>query len=154
MPTPATTKLLAENRRARFDYVIQETYEAGIELTGQEVKSAKAGKIHLPGSYVVAQGEELVLLNADIPPYQEKNTPPDYDPRRTRKLLLKKSEIKKLIGKLHEKGTVLVPLRVYATRNLVKIRLGLGKSRRQYDKRELLKKKAALREMRRHRGIK
>lgn len=140
---------LTENRRARFDYHILETIEAGIELHGHEVKSVKSGRMNLVASYGVIRGGEAWLLNADIPPYQPRNVPEDYDPRRTRKLLLKKEEIAALTGKLREKGLVLVPLRVYLRRGFLKIELGIGRSKKAHDKRESLKKKAVEREMRR-----
>ena len=91
--------VLTNNKRAFFDYEILETYEAGISLLGFEVKAVKNGRIALVGSYVVMRGNEAWLLNADIPPYQAKNTPAGYDPTRSRRLLLKKPEIKELIGK-------------------------------------------------------
>src|SRR3989344_5995193 len=97
-------KVLSENRRARFDYDIIETYEAGIELIGTEVKSVKQNRLNLAGSYGIIRENEAWLLNADIPPYQPKNAPPDYDSKRSRRLLLHEKEIKALTGKLHEKG--------------------------------------------------
>jgi len=106
-------KVLAENKRARFDYQILETFEAGIVLNGQEVKAAKEGKASLKGAFLVFKGEEPYLINANIPPYQPKNAPPDYDPERARKVLLKKREIKYLLGKSKEKGLTLIPLRLY-----------------------------------------
>ncbi len=142
-------KNLAENRRARFDYDILEKYEAGLELSGQEVKSAKGGRMNLAGAYAVIRGGEAWLLNAHIPPYQPKNAPADYDPARTRRLLLRREEIKDLLGRLHEKGLSLLPLRAYVKRGLVKLELGLGRSRKSKDKREVLKKRSAEREMRR-----
>lgn len=149
----------AENRRAKFDYEILDTYEAGIELLGTEVKSVKNGRMNLGGSYAVLRlGEarakhgrstsEIWLVNADIPAYQPKNAPPDYDSKRSRRLLLKQSEIKELTGKLHEKGLSLLPLKAYPKHGFVKIELGLGKSRKKSDKRELLKKRAVQKEMR------
>lgn len=141
-------KVLSENRRAGFDYDIQEKYEAGIELLGTEVKSVKQGRLNLASSYGVIRGGEAWLLNADIPAYQPKNAPPDYDPKRSRRFLLRKSEIKNLLGKLHEKGLSLLPLKAYLKNGMVKIELGLGKSRKKHDKREVIKKKAARREMR------
>ncbi|MBI4094507.1 MAG: SsrA-binding protein SmpB [Candidatus Liptonbacteria bacterium] len=140
---------LAENRRAKFDYDIAETYEAGIELLGTEVKSIKNGRMNLAGSYAEVRRGEARLINAEIPPYQPKNAPPDYDPKRSRRLLLRHAEIKELNGKLHEKGLVLVPTKAYLKRGFIKIELGLCRSRKKYDKRELLKKRTAEREMRR-----
>jgi len=143
------TKPLAENRRARFDYEILETLEAGIELKGHEVKSVKSGRLGIAGSYAVIRGGEAWLLNSQIPPYQPKNTPPDYDPTRTRRLLLRSDEIKRLVGVLKEKSVTLVPLNAHLKRGIVKIELGIGRSKKKSDKREVLKKRAAEREMRR-----
>ncbi len=142
------SKTLAENRRARFDYDILETFEAGIELTGQEVKSVKGGRCNLSGAYAILRGGEVVLLNAEIPAYQPKNAPADYDPSRTRRLLLRREEIKELTGKLHENGLTLVPLSLYTKRGMIKAALGLARSRKKHDKREVLKKRTAQREMR------
>ena len=145
-------KSLSENKRARFDYAIEETLEAGIELRGFEVKSAKAGRLNLAGSYGVIRGNELWLLNSQIPAYQPKNAPPDYDPSRSRRLLLHKDETKRLIGLLKEKRVTLVALHSYLKGNLVKIALGVGRSKKKSDKRETIKKREAEREMRRAEG--
>ena len=142
--------LLAENKRAKYDYNILETYEAGIELLGFEVKSIKSGRINLSGSYVVIKENQAWLINADIPPYQPKNMPEDYDSKRTRRLLLKRAEINTLVGKTHEKGLTLIPLKVY-TKNAsgrIKIEFGLGRSRKKADKREVIKKRSTEKEMR------
>ena len=116
-------------------------------LTGQEVKSIKSGRINLAGSYAVIKNEEAFLLNADIPPYQPKNAPPDYDSTRLRKLLLNKSEIKYLIGKSQEKRLTLLPLRVYTKKGKIKLEFGLGKGRKKASKKELLKKRDVEREI-------
>jgi SsrA-binding protein len=142
-------KLLAENKKAYFNYQILENFEAGISLIGQEVKSIKSGRINLAGSYVVLKGEEVYLIGANIPPYQPKNAPPDYNSERSRKLLLKKSEIKYLIGKVKEKGLTLVPLKVYTKRGKIKLEFGVAKGKKKADKRELIKKREAEREMKR-----
>lgn len=141
--------VLAENKRAFYDYEILEKYGAGIQLAGFETKSARLGRMNLAGAYALIRNDEAWLLNADIPPYQVANTPPEYDPRRTRKLLLKKSEIKELIGKLSQKGLTLLPLKAYTKgrRNLVKIELGLARGRKTRDRREYLRKKEALKEI-------
>lgn len=139
--------IIAENRRAKFDYEILERFEAGIELTGQEVKSAKNGKLELAGSYAVLRGGEAWLTNATIPAYQPKNAPPDYDPGRSRRLLLRRDEIRALTGRLHEKGLTLVPLNARLKHGFIKIGLGLGRSRKKSDKRELLRRRTAEREM-------
>lgn len=143
--------VITTNKRARFDYEILETYEAGIELRGFEVKSIKTGRVNLAGSYVIIRDNQARLLNADIPAYQPKNTPVDYDPKRSRRLLLNKSEIKNLIGRVQEKGLTLVPLRVYTKgrQQRIKIEIGLAKSRKSYDKRELIKKREVKKEIRR-----
>lgn len=140
---------IAVNRRAYFDYEILETYEAGIELFGFEVKAVKTGHINLAGSYAVIRNSEAWLLNATIPAYQPKNTPPDYDPTRSRRLLLHKSEIKELIGKAAQKGLTIVPLKVYTKRGRVKILVGLAKHRKKADKREVIKRREAEREIKR-----
>ena len=139
---------IAENKRAGFDYDIVEKYEAGIELTGQEVKSAKGGRFNLASSYAVPKDGQLLLVNASIPAYQPKNAPADYQPARSRRLLLHKAEIKSLYGKLREKSFSLIPLRAYIKKGFVKLELGLGKSRKKSDKREVIKKRDARREMR------
>lgn len=139
---------IAENRRARFDYDILETYEAGIELRGPEVKSAKGGRMQIAGARVVIRRGEAWLVNSHIPPYQPKNTPADYEEDRSRRLLLTKNEIKNLTGSLQEKGRVLVPLRAYLKHGFIKLELALGRSRKKSDKREVLKKRTHEREMR------
>ena len=141
---------LSENRRAKFDYEILETFEAGIELLGTEVKSVKESRINLAGSYALVREGGAWLINADIPAYQPKNAPQDYDPKRSRRLLLHKEEIKGLAGKLHEKGLSLLPLQAYLKHGIIKLELGLGRSRKKHDKRELLKARAAGREMRKN----
>lgn len=142
-------KALAENRQARFDYEILETIEAGIVLKGFETKAAKAGKINLSGSHARIRGNEVWLINATIQPYQPKNTPKDYDPQRTRRLLLKKSEINKLTGRIQEKGLTLIPLKAYIKGRLVKLELGLARHKKKSDKREVIKKRETDRDIRR-----
>lgn len=142
--------VISTNKRAYFDYQILQTFEAGIELKGFEVKAIKSGWINLAGSYVIIKNSQLWLLNADIPPYQPKNTPADYEPKRTRRLLLKKSEIKNLIGQVKQKGLTLIPLKVYTKNHRIKIEIGLAKSRKKFDKRELIKKRTIEADMRRY----
>jgi SsrA-binding protein len=142
-------KILAENRKAIHDYQILEKFEAGLVLTGQEVKSAKLGRISLKGSFVVLKGSEPYLINTNIPPYQPKNAPSDYDPERARKLLLKKAEIKYLIGKVRQKGLTLVPLKMYTRGGKIKIEIAIVKSKKKFDKRETIKKREIEREIRR-----
>ena len=140
---------LAVNRRAHFDYEILQTYEAGIELHGFEVKAVKAGRMALAGAFAVIRGGETWLLNAAIPPYQAANTPAEYDPLRTRRLLLHKKEIKELIGSAAHKGLTIVPLKVYSKRGRVKLLLGLARHKKAADKREVLKRREADRDIRR-----
>jgi len=142
-------KNLSENKRAYFDYEILEKIEAGIVLIGQEVKSIKSGRINLAGSYIVLKDSEFYLINAKIPPYQPKNIPEDYDPLRLRKLLLKKREIDYLIGKVKQRGLTLVPLKVYTRRGKIKLEFGIGKGLKKADKREVIKKREAEREIKR-----
>ena len=134
-------KILAENKKAYYDYEVLETYEAGIVLIGQEVKSIKTGHISLKGSYVVFKNEDLFLIGAHIPAYQPKNALDNYEPERSRKLLLTKSEIKSLIGKTKQKGLTLVPLKVYTKRGKIKLLFALAKGKREIDKREKIKKR-------------
>ncbi len=142
-------KILSENKKAFFDYEILDKFEAGIVLIGQEVKSIKAGRINLAGSYVVPKNEEFFLINATIPPYQPKNVSGDYDPLRSRKLLLKKKEISSLIGKIKQKGLTLLPLQVYTKKGKIKLEFGLALGRKKADKRELIKKRETEREIER-----
>ncbi|MFH1671191.1 MAG: SsrA-binding protein SmpB [Candidatus Portnoybacteria bacterium] len=132
---------LVINPRARFDYKILEKYEAGLVLSGQEVKAIKSGRMSLRGSYVTIKNGEAFLIGAQIMPYQPKNTPEDYNPTQTRKLLLNKAEIKNLIGKIKQKRLTLVPVRVYTKHRKLKLEFGLGQGKRKYDKREKIKKR-------------
>ncbi|MCD5396373.1 MAG: SsrA-binding protein SmpB [Candidatus Pacebacteria bacterium] len=142
-------KILAENKKVGFDYQILERFEGGLVLTGQEVKSIRTGKVSLKGAFVVFKGEEPYLINATIPPYQPKNAPKDYDPERTRKVLLKKKEIKYLLGKSKEKGLTLIPLMLYDRSGKIKVEIVLAKGKKKEDKREEIKKREVEREIRR-----
>ncbi|MBI2010897.1 MAG: SsrA-binding protein SmpB [Candidatus Colwellbacteria bacterium] len=142
-------KEVARNKRAYFDYEILERFEAGISLLGQEVKSVKSGRINLAGSYAILRGNEVWLVGADIPPYQPQNAPEDYDPQRTRKLLLTEKEIKTLTGEIKGTGLTLVPLRAYIKGRLIKLELGLARGKKKADKREVIKKRETEREIRR-----
>lgn len=137
------------NRRARFDYDILEEYETGIELLGFEVKSVRVGKMSLAGAFVLIRGNEAWLLNATIPPYQPKNTPKDYNQERTRRLLLKREEIRELIGKTSAKGLTIVPINVYSKRDRIKLLIGLARHKKQKDQRETIKRRETEREIRR-----
>lgn len=140
-------KTLAENKKAYFNYEILEKFEAGISLVGQEVKSIKTRGLSLAGSYVVIKNNEAFWIGAKIPPYQPKNAPNDYEPERPRKLLLKKQEIKYLIGKSQQKNLTLIPLRVYNKNGKIKLEFGITKGRKKTDKREVIKKREAEREI-------
>jgi len=141
--------VVAKNKRAYFDYEHLEKFEAGVVLTGQEVKSIKAGRINLAGTYVILRGNEAYLINADVPPYQPKNTPEDYNPTRPRKLLLNRSEIKYLVGKSEQKGLTLVPLRVYTKKEKIKLEFAIARGRKKADKKDLIKKRESEKEIKR-----
>jgi len=135
-------KVLAENKKAYYNYEILEKFEAGIALIGQEVKSLKTRGVNLAGNYVVLKDEEVFWVGANIAPYQPKNAPPDYNPERSRKLLLKKSEINYLIGKSKQKGLTLVPLKLYTTRSgKIKLEFALVRGKKKFDKREKIKER-------------
>ncbi len=137
------------NKRAYFDYKVLETYEAGIELLGFEVKSVRKGSMSLRASFVTLKGNELWLTNAVISPFQPLNTPAGYDSTRSRRLLMHKKEIAHLIGKLKEKGLTIVPLKVYNKHNKIKIEIGVVRGKKQYDKRDTIKKRDQAREYQR-----
>ena len=143
------TKNLSENRKAHFHYEILETHEAGIELKGFEVKAIKNGHMDLAGTFAALRGREIYLLNANIAPYQTGNVPLDYDPTRSRRLLLKKTEISELAAKMKERGLTLVPLRVYNKGNLVKVEIALCRGKRGPDKRAAIRKREVNREIER-----
>ncbi|MEE8574632.1 MAG: SsrA-binding protein SmpB [Thermodesulfobacteriota bacterium] len=140
-------KIVCQNRKAYHDYFIEETYEAGMVLEGCEVKSLRDGRASLKESFARVRGEEVFLCNMHITPYKQGDTFTQPDPTRTRKLLLNKREIKKLIGKTKEKGYTLIPTKVYFKRGKAKVALGLGKGKKHYDKRDTLKKKTVEREV-------
>lgn len=139
--------ILAENRKARHEYEILETIEAGIELRGYEVAAAKRGMMSIAGSRAVIKNNEAFLMGSVIPPYQPQNTPADYDQQRTRKLLLRKEEIARLTGKQKEAGLTLIPLSVYTKHRMIKCELALARGKKKYDKRETIKKRDAQRRM-------
>ena len=139
-------KILCLNKKARHDYYIEDTYEAGIALQGTEVKSLRIGKGNLKDSYVLIEEEEAFLHNTHISPYPYGHQF-NHDPERVRKLLLHKREIRRLTGKTHERGYTLVPLKIYLKNGKIKIEIGLAKGKTLYDKREDLKKRSADREM-------
>ncbi len=131
----------ANNPKANFDYEILETLEAGMVLKGYEVKSIKTGKVSIKGSYVKILNGEPFLVGATISPYQVKNTPEDYDPQTSRKLLLSKKQISVLVGTSQAHGLTLVPLKLYNKKGFVKLLIGIARGKKKYDKRETIKKK-------------
>ncbi len=142
------TKPVCENRKARHDYFVHETYEAGIALVGTEVKSLRAGKANLKDSFALIRNNEVYLDNMHISPYEQGNIF-NHDPLRARKLLMHKAEIVKLGSKIKEKGFTLVPLKVYFTHGKAKVLLGLATGKKNYDKRQSLAEKAAKRDIQR-----
>ncbi len=142
-------KIVADNRKARYLYEILETYEAGIQLTGTEVKSIREGKVNLQDGYALIRNGEAWLINVHISPYSGIGQYFNHDPRRTRKLLLHRQEIRKLIGKVEQQGLTLVPLRMYLKRGLVKVNIALGKGKKLHDKREDLKRRQDQRDIQR-----
>jgi SsrA-binding protein len=146
-PTPEGVKVVARNRKARFSYHIEETLEAGMVLLGTEVKSLREGKIQFKDAYARVKDHELFLVGLHIPPYSHAGELMNHAPERTRKLLVHRREIERLIGKLREKGLTMVPLQVYFKKGKAKVELGLGRGKRDYDKREDAKEREAKREM-------
>ena len=140
--------VICKNKRARFDFFIDETYETGIVLTGTEVKSVRQGKVNLKDSYARIENQEIFLIDAHISPYTHGNRF-NHDPERPRKLLMHKREIRRLYGKSREKGFSLIPTKMYFKDGRVKVEIGLGKGKRAYDKRELLRRKTIEREVER-----
>jgi len=141
--------ILTENRKALFNYKELEKFQAGIVLTGQEVKSIRSGHLGLTSSFVILKGEEIFWIGARIPAYQPKNLREDYNPERTRKLLLTKPEIKRLIGQVRQKGLTMIPTKVYTDGNKIKLEFILAKGKSKIDKREKIKKREAEREIKR-----
>lgn len=141
-------KIVAKNKKARFNFEILETFEAGIELKGTEVKSVRMSKINISDGYASIDNGEVYLKQVHISPYEQGNIF-NVDPLRVRKLLLHKHEIKNLIGEMGQKGYTLVPLKVYLKRGKVKVEIGLAKGKKTYDKREALAKKDSERRLQR-----
>lgn len=142
----AGIKIITENRKARHDYHVHESYETGIVLTGTEVKSLRAGKANLKDAYAKIEKSELMLHNVHISPYDAGNRF-NHEPLRTRKLLMHRSEIDKLIGKTQEKGYTLVPLKMYFVHGMAKLQLGLVTGKKNYDKRQDMAERDAKREI-------
>ncbi len=142
-------KLIANNKKARHDYFIEETYEAGIVLTGTEIKSARLGKVSIKESYARIEKEEVIIYGMNISPYEQGNRF-NVDPLRPRKLLLHKREIRKLIGATKLKGLTLIPLTMYINEaGLAKLEIALARGKKNYDKREAIAKRDASRNMER-----
>lgn len=139
---------MAVNRKARHDYHIEETYEAGIVLTGTEIKSIRAGRVNIRDSYARVDNGEVFLLNAHVSPYDQGNRY-NHDPLRPRKLLLNKREIRQLHSKTQEKGLTLIPLRIYLKNGRAKLELAVARGKKLYDKREDIASRDAKREMER-----
>ncbi|HHJ06517.1 MAG TPA: SsrA-binding protein SmpB [Anaerolineae bacterium] len=144
-------KIISKNRKAYHDYLILDTYEAGIALTGSEIKSIRANQVSLRDGYALIRDGEVWLENVHIAPYNQANRE-NHEPRRSRKLLLHRREINRLTGKLREKGLTLIPLSMYLKNSRAKVELGLAKGKRQYDKRVALKEKEARRQIDRSMG--
>lgn len=142
-------KVVCQNKKAYHDYFIDETIEAGIVLVGTEVKSLRLGMANLKDSYARVKGSELFLVNTHISPYKQADRFTQPEPDRTRKLLLHKQEISKLIGKTKEKGYTLVPTKIYFKNGRAKVEIALAKGKKLFDKREAIKKKTVEREMER-----
>jgi SsrA-binding protein len=140
-------KIIAVNKKARFNYNISETYEAGIVLVGSEVKSIRNGGVSINESFIFIKNDEMFLKNAYIKPYESSSFNPES--RRTRKLLFKKSEILKIKRKIDAEGFALVPIKIYLKGNYVKIEIGIGKGKKLYDKRESIKQKTIKRNLER-----
>ncbi len=137
------------NKKASFDYEILERYEAGVLLSGQEVKSVRAGKASLTGAYAIIRGGEAYLVNASISPYQVANTPKNYDPERVRKLLLSKKELSELTRASEERGLTIVAIKWYNKKRYLKLEIALARGKKKADKREALKQRDANRDINR-----
>lgn len=142
-------KPLISHRRAKFDYEILDTYEAGIALSGTEVKSVRKGQGKLEGAHVVIRGNEGFLVGASIPPYQRANAPKNYDPEETRKLLLSKKEIVELSRESEQKGLTIVPISMYNKGRNIKLQIALVRGKKKYDKRAAIKKRESKRSIER-----
>lgn len=145
-PVRNAFEVISENRKAHYDYFIHDRYEAGISLMGHEVKSIRERRVNLKDSYVRIMKEEAFLLNCHISPYSKIQGYQELDPTRTRKLLLKRSEIGRLMGQVSRKGIAIVPLRLYIKKGFVKVEIALGEGKKQYDKRAAIKQRIHTRE--------
>jgi SsrA-binding protein len=148
MSAEAEKKVVASHRRARYDYEILDSFEAGLVLRGPEVKSLRAGRANLADAYAVLRRGEVFLVNAHISPYAQASRE-NPDPRRERKLLLHRAEIARLQGRVEERGLTLVPLEIYFAKGRAKVRLALARGKRRYDKREAIRRREDERELQR-----
>ena len=139
-------KVVATNRKARHDYLIEDTFEAGMVLTGSEIKSVRAGQVNLREGYATIRNGEVWLLNAHIAPYHQASHE-NHEPRRERKLLMHRREINRLVGKLQEKGLTLVPLQIYLKNSRAKIELGVARGKKLHDKRDSMRERDDRRQM-------
>ena len=144
-------KIIATNRKARHDYIIEDTFEAGLVLTGSEIKSVRAGQVNLRDSYASLREGELWLVNTHIAPYKQASRE-NHEPRRDRKLLMHRREINRLTGKLQEKGLTLVPLQLYLKDSRAKVELGLARGKKLHDKRQTMRERDDRRQMERAMG--
>lgn len=142
-------KIVSDNRQARFQYEILDTYEAGIQLVGTEVKSIRAGKVNLRDGFALIRNGEALLLNVHISPHHTTSQVFNHDPRRTRKLLLHRDEIRKLVGRVDQEGLTLVPLKMYLKRGWVKVDIALARGKKLHDKRDSIRKREDQRDMQR-----
>ncbi len=143
--TKSGLKIISHNRKAKFNYFFSEFFEAGIALKGSEVKSLRAGKVNISESYAHDLNGEIYLINSHIPTYKE-SSHNNHDPKRNRKLLLNKREINKLLGRLNREGFTLIPTKLYFKKGKAKIEIAVAKGKKQYDKRQVKKKRDWVRE--------
>jgi SsrA-binding protein len=144
--TGQPVKVIATNRKARHDYFIEDTFEAGLVLTGSEIKSVRAGQVNLKESYALVRNDEVWLVNAHIAAYKQSGRD-NHEPRRERKLLLHRREINRLTGKLQVKGLTLVPLQLYLKNSRAKIEVGLARGKKLYDKRQVMREETDRRQI-------
>jgi SsrA-binding protein len=144
--------LLAQNKKATFDYELLDKHEAGLVLFGHEVKAVRDGQVSMKGSFISVRTKdaktELYLINCQISPFKNAGPMPDYNQRRERKLLLKRSEISHLLGKTRTEGLTLIPLKIYTNRSFIKLEFAVAKGKKKYDKREAIKKRDVQRQLR------
>ena len=141
-------KIVARNKKAKFEYFLEDSFEAGIVLQGSEIKSIRAGQVSLRESYIQVDGDEAWMIDCHIAPYNQANRY-NHDPKRPRKLLLHKREIARLYDKIRQRGYTVIPTRMYLRRGLAKVEIALARGKKQHDKRQAIAKRDAEREMRR-----